>query len=121
MNASLSRYSKFKQGFALVHNLCWTAGLLFVTFSAFEHAPPELWYGLKTQLLLSENSGPAEVWFVSILAFCLYSAAYVIFGALLLAWLCFLWRRYFVSIAVAWLSLSNVGVLAVLFGLPLAN
>lgn len=111
---------EFKARFALWHHLLWSGFLGLVMLLAFEHAPPELWYGLRTQLLLSFEPAQAEVWFVSVLAFCMYSALHMIAIGLGLAWFYFWRRRYFVSMAFAWLPGLNALVILILFGLPVA-
>ena len=110
--------SAFKKKFAFIHNLIWTAAVLIFMGAAFEHAPPELWYGLKTAMLLTPEPDAAERTFVSILAFCIYSCVYVLIGAPALAWVFYVLRRYFVSMLITWRTALNFVGLFILFGLP---
>lgn len=109
-----------KRRIALVHNLTWTAIVAILLRLAFEHAPPGLWYGLRTSHLLTIAPNADERWFVSLLAFAVYSLAYTMVFALVFTWALFFWRKYWLSVASAWLPLFNLIVVGVLFGLPVA-
>ncbi len=109
-----------KRKLALIHNIVWSALALSFLKLAFDHAPPQLWYGLETSALLTASPGATERWFVAALAFAIYSLAFTMTLALVFTWTFFLWRKYIVSMCAAWLPALNLALIAVLFGLPLA-
>lgn len=109
-----------KRKIALIHNVAWSATVLLLLKLAFDHAPPQLWYGLETSALLTISPSATERWFVAALAFAIYSLAFTMALALVCTWTFFLWKKYFVSMCAAWLPALNLALIAVLFGLPLA-
>jgi hypothetical protein len=109
-----------KRRVALVHNLTLTAIVAVLLKLAFEHAPPGLWYGLRTSHLLTIAPTADERWFVSLLAFAVYSLAYTMALALIFSWALFFWQKYWLSIASAWFPLLNLVIVGILFGLPVA-
>ncbi len=104
---------------ALIHNIAWSLGAYIGLSYIADHAPAEIWHGLRTSMLLTEGAGFAESWFVTVMAFAIYSFRHVVWLAAALCWLFFWRRRYLISMFAAWLPLANVGLLWLLFGLPL--